>query len=56
MTETLRCGRVFYDTLPMDVGWEVGVVVEVAMAVRITCVAESFLTQFLWLCVGSGCD
>ena len=45
VTDTLRCGRVFYDmcgrafydTLPVAVGWEVEVAVAVAVAVGITC-------------------
>ena len=44
VTDTLRCGRVFYDmcgrafydTLRVAVGWEVEVAVAVAMAVGIT--------------------
>ena len=46
VTDTLRCGRVFYDmcgrafydTLPVAVAWEVEVAVAVAVAVGITCV------------------
>ena len=37
VTETLSIGRVFYDRLPVAVGWEVEVAVVVAVAVGITC-------------------
>ena len=33
VTETLSSSRVFYDTLPVAVGWEVEVVVAMAVAV-----------------------
>ena len=38
MAADLSCGRVFYDTLHVAVGWEVEVAMAVAVAVGITCV------------------
>ena len=45
MTKTLSSGRVFYDTLPVAVGWEVEVAVVVAVAVGITCVHTATATH-----------